>query len=75
MATAFISKLNRQFVVSAAARRYGSPHHLGKGRFGVVAASKFDSGQLRKASSDTNISLLGTNIDLLHQQKRSYGRG
>ena len=75
MATALISKFSRQLIVSAAARRNGSSVHLGKGRFGFALATEFDYAQLREVSSDTNISLLGNNINILLQQKGSFGRG
>ena len=74
MATAFISKFNRQLVVSAAAHRQGSNHILGNGRFGISVVGKSESGQLRKFASDSNINLIGVNSELLQQQKRSYGK-
>ena len=73
MATNLVSKFNRKFVVSAGARRYGSPHRLGNGRFGAVVQTESD---LKKASSDSKLNLLGNNIeDVLHQQKKFYGTG
>ena len=72
MATTIISKLNRKFVVSAATRRYGSPHRLGNGRFGSALQTETNIGKLRKASSETN--LLGSTAEntFFHQQ-RNFG--
>jgi len=72
MATTIISKLNRKFVVSAATRRYGSPHRLGNGRIGITLETETKVGKLRKASSETN--LLGSNIEnTFYHQQRSFG--
>ena len=72
MATTIISKLNRKFVVSAATRRYGSPHRLKNGRIGIALETETNVGKLRKVSSETN--LLGSNIDNnFYHQQRSFG--
>ena len=72
MATTIISKLNRKFVVSAATRRYGSPHRLKNGRIGVALETETNVGKLRKVSSETN--LLGSNIEnTFYHQQRSFG--
>ena len=72
MATTIISKLNRKFVVSAATRRYGSPHRLGNGRIGVTLETEKNVSKLRKASSETN--LLGSSIEnTFYHQQRSFG--
>lgn len=74
MATAFISKFHRQFVISAAVHRQGSNHHhiLGAGRFGFVPVTKLESGQNQKFTSDSNVKLISTNFGIQQQQKRSY---
>ena len=72
MATTIISKLNRKFVVSAATRRYGSPHRLGNGRIGITLETETKVGKLRKASSETN--LLGSDFEnTFYHQQRSFG--
>ena len=77
MATSVISTFNRKFVLSAATRRYGSPHRLGNGRLVATIHTDSNSGLLKKASSDTNINLLGgsTTKDLHHRHKRCFGTG
>jgi hypothetical protein len=77
MATSLISTFNRKFLISAATRRYGSPHRLGNGSFGATLSTDSKLPKLRKASSDTNINLLGrSNIsDRENQQTRFFGTG
>jgi len=77
MATSLISTFNRKFVISAATRRYGSPHRAGSGRFEATIFTDSSSGRLKKASSDTTINLLGSNKinDIHNQQERFFGTG
>ena len=77
MATSLISTFNRKFIISAATRRYGSPHRLGNGRFGATISTDSKLGRLKKASSDTNINLLGSNniSEEKIQQTRYFGTG
>ena len=73
MATAFISKFNRQLVVSAGAHRQGLNHILGKGRFGTSVVGQIKPASLRKFARDSNINHIGATSEVLQQQKRSYG--
>lgn len=73
MATAFISKFNRQLVVSAAVHRQGSNHILAKGRFVTSVVGQIEPGQLKKFPSESNISRVVATTEVLQQQKRSFG--